>query len=135
MTFEDLDDDWDEESLYDADLAIDVVDLLLGDSDRRRNSALLLLCDEDGFLLQPSVISDIDWRMTAAKRAELFRFIAELGFPGVVVAISAAQAIDPAVVERWRRTAVRELRKELVDLIGFYCADPDEVWDAFFAAA
>lgn len=134
MTFEDLPTDWSSQPLSDPDLAMDVVDLFLRDSDRARNSALLLLCDDERRALLPVVINDIDWRTTASNRSALFAMVAGFGVPGVVVAVSGPRSLPAEVTERWRRTALRELQKMGVELIGFYSADLGDVRDVRPAA-
>ncbi|MCG6566856.1 hypothetical protein [Tessaracoccus sp. ZS01] len=129
MSFHDLPQEWSALPLTDTTLAVDVVDLFLKDSDRRQNSALLLICDDEGHALQPVVIGDIDWYMTADERVGLFRLFEHLAVPGVVVAVSAGRPIEPEVADRWLQTARAELAKHHVQLFGFYSADLREVWE------
>lgn len=128
MTFENLPDDWPSMSLADPDLAVDVVDLFLGYRDRLRNSALLLLCDESGRAQQPFVISDVDWSAPADERPRMFRLLAGLEIPKVVVAVGSPGGLSTTTALRWRQTALEELAKVDVELLGFYCADSEGVW-------
>ncbi|WP_203568407.1 hypothetical protein [Aestuariimicrobium ganziense] len=135
MTFEQLPKDWPTRSLSDPSLTPDVVDLCLKLSDRMQDSALLLLCDHEGRLLQPVVIEQVDWHAIADERAQLFHLFEHLEIPSVVVAVSSRKPINPGVVLRWLDTARRELSRVGVELLGFYCADMDEVWAPVESAA
>ncbi|GAA4896652.1 hypothetical protein GCM10025789_13070 [Tessaracoccus lubricantis] len=135
MSFEDLPREWHGLSLSDPGLAVNVVDLFLKNSDRRRNSALLLICDEEGRAMQPVVINDIDWYMIADERGGLFHIFDHLHVPGLVVAVSAERAIEPEVADRWLHTSRAELAKRDIELVGFFSADRLEVWEHRPAAA
>lgn len=134
MSFEDLPAGWATLSLTNSAIAVDVVDLFLKTSDRIHNSALLLVCDEDGRAMQPLVINDIDWYATAQDRTRLFDVFRHLPVPGIIMAVSARTPIEPEVVQRWLQTAQAELRKCNIELLGFYSADQRDV-RAYPAAA
>ena len=59
MGFDDLPDDWSERPLTDPHLVRDVLDLVVFDKDRRAGALSILICDEEGRLVQPVTITEI----------------------------------------------------------------------------
>lgn len=135
MTFDDLPTNWPTLPLDDPRLAADVVDLCLRHSDRVKNSALLLLCDDRGVGLQPVVIDGVDWHAVADERASLFDVVGHVGVPAVVVAVSARRPIPSEVALRWRETARAVFARDGVRMLGFFSADQDSVWEPTAEAA
>ena len=59
MGFDDLPADWSDRPLTDPRLVRDVLDLIVFDKDRRAGALSILICDEEGRLVQPVTITDI----------------------------------------------------------------------------
>ena len=59
MTFEDLPKDVRNTPLTDRRIAADVIDLLIGDGDRRAGCVALMVCDEEHRGIMPIVLSDV----------------------------------------------------------------------------
>lgn len=60
MSFEDLPDDWTARPLHDPRLVADVLDLVVGEEDRRGGALGLLMCDREDRLRQPVLVTDLD---------------------------------------------------------------------------
>ena len=111
-------------------LAVDVVDdLMLRERDRAENSLLILLCSEDHKLLQPAVISEVDWFATAGRRSGVFDALpsslaCRSSWPN-----SARTRLPDEVAARWRETAHRVLSGADVSVIGFFTAEVGAVFE------
>jgi len=128
MTFEDLPENWPDLPLTEPTLIADVVDLLLGASDRVRDSLLYLPCTEsDTGVPSPIIIDGSNWRCTAGERRQTLAHLAGIGFPAAVVAVSSYSPVDAGVVSRWHTAAREELDMAGVRLLGFCSASVDEV--------
>lgn len=129
MSFENLPENWTDLPITAPGLAVDVVDLLLKQSDRERDALLVVPCDEDAVPVprMAIVITEMDWRCTAADRQWLFAEIARLGAPGVALAVSAGGGVPSEVAERWRRSATRNLQEHGVELLTVCSADMSAV--------
>ena len=125
MTYEDLPYEWDKLPLTDPGFAADVVDLLLADRDRRRDSMLLLFCHDDDTLIQPVVIDGIPWRCSAAARRRTFKFLDHFSDIGVIIAISSSTPIPDNVVRLWLAEAERMAGAGGPALLHFLTALPD----------
>lgn len=126
MTYEDLPYEWDKLPLTDPTLATDVVDLLLADRDRRRDSMLLLFCHtDDDTLIQPVLIDGIDWHCTAARRRRTFDFLDHFSDIGMIVAISSASPIPDDLARRWLADAEHVGGTGGPNLLHFLTALPD----------
>lgn len=124
MSFDSLPEDWTQLPMHTPGLAVDVVDLLLRESDRDRDSLLVVPCDGDG-VPEPAmsiVVAEVPWRCTAAERRDTLTRLARLRLPAVVLAISCSFGIPSDVAERWRRSASSILADHGVDLIALCSA-------------
>jgi hypothetical protein len=128
MTFEDLPDDWKQQPLTDPRLVADVLDLFVSDADRCAGALAVLLCDEQGRLLQPGIISDLDYESSEAERGRMLAsFITHLTefFDSVLFAVARADGLSvTADDERWAR-AVRYACEGKVRLLGFHLITRD----------
>lgn len=128
MSFEDLPQNWTDMPLSTPGLAVDVVDLVLKESDRAQRAMLLLPCDEhDVGYPTPIVIPDTDWFVGHDERREMLAALASLGLPSVVAAVSAPQRLPAEVVERWHTDFHAALTAANTRLIGFFTAWPNTV--------
>jgi hypothetical protein len=71
MSFDDLPDGWTQQPLTDPRLVADVLDLCVSDADRCAGALAILMCDEEGRLLQPGIISDLDYDSSETERARM----------------------------------------------------------------
>lgn len=135
MTFEDLPRDWATRPIN-SDLTEDVLDLLVTAHDREAGAIYVLICDDDGRLVQPVVVGleHADQRSAAnAQEAErLFDGIAHLvqeaGRGGILVAIARTgfSAIGDAD-RRWHQAAINATRARAVPLLGTYIVTHHDV--------
>lgn len=131
MTFTDLPSDWPSRSLADRALAPDVVDLVVRDGDRAAGSMTLLLCDDDGRMIQPVTVGDVPDSCSEEERRAFFdAFLDHLGHAlgGVVVAIGRPSGRWPSDSDRdWHESAITACRATGVQLLGTYLATADGV--------
>lgn len=143
MTFQDLPKGWHSRPLTDTDLAGDVVDLVVRESDRASGCISLLLCDHTHRMLQPVTITDLD-REVPEERRRLFdllvgEFADRLG--GVVVAVGRPRGSVPDDEARaWHEAAIAACREHDVPLLGTYLATAHGVvemprWDGLRAVS
>lgn len=132
MTYEQLPPDWPTRPLTDPDLAADVVDLVVRESDRATGCLSILLCDDTHRMIQPISITDLG--LVAPDRGEYGRpfdlivgqFAERLG--GVVVAIGRPRGHEPDDEARaWHEAAIAGCREHAVPLLGTYLATVDAV--------
>lgn len=131
MTFTDLPSGWPARSLADRVLAADVVDLVVRDEDRATRCMTLLLCDDDGRMIQPVTVGDVPPESTDDERRAFFdAFLDHLGHAlgGVVVAMGRPRGHWPTDDERaWHESAIAACRATGVALLGTYLATADGV--------
>lgn len=128
MSFDDLPEGWKKRPLTDPRLVADVLDLFVSDADRRAGALAVLLCDEEGRLLQPGIISDLDYDSSEAERsAMLAMFVSPLTewFDSVLFALARADGLSiTADDQRWAR-AVRYACAGEMRLLGFHLITRD----------
>jgi hypothetical protein len=128
MSFEDLDDDWKQRPLTDPRLVADVLDLCVSDADRCAGALAVLMCDDEGRLLQPGIISDLDYDSSEAERGRMLgTFVTHLSefFDSVMFALARADGLSvTADDERWAR-AVQYACAGKVRLLGFHLITRD----------
>ncbi|MCE1179523.1 MAG: hypothetical protein LWW86_10925 [Micrococcales bacterium] len=76
MSLHDLPDDWATRPVHDPEIAADVVDLIVRESDRDDGAVCLLLCHPDGRLLQPVTIGLEGVSPPLAERREMIGALA-----------------------------------------------------------
>src|SRR3954465_12381099 len=69
MSFDDLPEGWKERPLTDPRLIADVLDLVVSDADRCAGALAVLMCDEQGRLMRPGMIGELDSNPSEAERA------------------------------------------------------------------
>jgi hypothetical protein len=128
MSFDDLPEGWKERPLTDPRLAADVLDLMVSDADRRAGALVVLLCDEQGRLLQPGIISDLDHESSEGERARMLGcFVATVAewFDSILFALARTDGLSiTADDESWVR-AVQYACSGEVRLLGFHLMTRD----------
>jgi hypothetical protein len=128
MSFDDLPEGWKDLPLTDPRLIADVLDLVVSDADRCAGALAVLMCDEQGRLLQPGIVSDLDYNSTEAERSALLAsFVSTLAefFDSVLFAIARADGLSITPDdEAWAR-AVRYACSGEVRLLGFHVITRD----------
>jgi hypothetical protein len=128
MSFDDLPEGWKERPLTDPRLVADVLDLMVSDADRCAGSLAVLLCDEQGCLLQPGIISDLDYDTSEAERSAMLAiFVANLAtwFDSVLFALARADGLSiTADDQRWARAVQYACAGEM-RLLGFHLITRD----------
>ena len=123
MSFDDLPEGWKERPLTDPRLVADVLDLMVSEADRHAGALAVLLCDEQGRLMQPGIISDLDYESSEAERAQMLScFVTAMTewFDSVLFALARADGLSiTADDERWAR-AVRHACSGELRLLGFH---------------
>lgn len=128
MSFEDLPKDWTSRSLIDAALAADVVDLCLSLGDRENAGLSLLLCDEQGRLLQPVCLEQLPTAPDEPAVRLLRRLLSELPVRGTVVAaFGRPGAYLDDDTRAWHQAMIEASRQASVQLLGCYLATPQRV--------
>ena len=131
MTFLDLPPGWPARSLRDLRLAADVVDLVVRDSDRASGCLALLLCDDDGRMIEPVTVADVPLGAAADERDAFFdAFLGHLGrsLGSVVFVVGRPGGLALTDDTRdWHESAVQAARGEGVELIATYLATGEGV--------
>ena len=131
MTFEDLPKDVRNTPLTDRRIAANVIDLLIGDGDRRAGCVALMVCDEEHRGIMPIVLSDVPHDADLGALVTLLDLLLPLvverggslllgrGRPGCGV---------PTDVDRaWHQQTIESCRAHGVRLLGFHVATRDGV--------
>ncbi|MDQ2755513.1 MAG: hypothetical protein M3Y71_02955 [Actinomycetota bacterium] len=124
MSFRDLPPDWEHRSLADPVLAADVLDLVVGDADRRRGGVTVLITDE-GRLAQPMFL-ELGHPVSPADREVATTRVAWLAAQvdvdaGVVVAV--VRETGPFVTDddrAWHETMLAACQAHDVPLLGMF---------------
>ena len=124
MGFQDLADDDFHKPLTEPTLVANVLDLVISAADRRAGALGVLMCDEDGRLVQPAVIGELEpEQITEEERERLVSvFVRAMGGAGSLLLAIARRdglSIVPADVA-WCHTAVRVCTVAGVRLLGVY---------------
>lgn len=125
MTFHDLPRNWHSRPLTDTDLAPDVVDLVVRESDRATGCISLLLCDDTHRMVQPVTITEIDHAGTGERREVIDLVIGHVAHSlgGVVLAVGRPRGYSPDDEARaWHEAAIASCRAHGVPLLGTYLA-------------
>jgi len=123
MGFEDLPDDVALLPLVDPRLVADVLDLVVRDADRRAGSLAVLLCDDDGRLVQPVVIGDLpDGSDLSSRLGVLEVLISALdGGGSLLVAIARRDGLSITADDQlWARAASQACAEKSARLLGVH---------------
>ncbi|MDP9397467.1 MAG: hypothetical protein M3P96_06400 [Actinomycetota bacterium] len=82
MSFDDLPENWAERPLDEPGLVADVLDLVVSEADRRAGALAVLICDDQGRLLQPCVVSPLPPAPSEGEREHAVRMFAGAVGPG-----------------------------------------------------
>jgi len=93
MTYNDLPPDWPTRPVTDPDITADLLDLVVRDADRVDGALCILLCGEEGQLVQPMVVPRPPTRMSREQRGRVFASLEHLAAEedlrgGILVAIA-----------------------------------------------
>jgi hypothetical protein len=122
MSFEDLPDDWVERPLDEPRLVTDVLDLVVSLQDRLAGGLAVLMCDEGHRLLQPCVISDLNYLASDAEREiALSNVVDVMDRPGsLLVAIARPDGLSITADDHaWARAMARACADD-VELLGVH---------------
>lgn len=130
MSFENLPSNWPELPLHDARHAANVVDLVMRDSDRVRNSLLLLPANSDGVPYPtPIVINDCDWRDGPGPVLQMWEHFVGT-FESVLIATSHRDTGCPGQHRSWLTHARNAITALGTPVLGCYVAARDDVYQA-----
>lgn len=132
MTFEDLPPGASQIPLTDARVAGDVIDLIIGDSDRAAGCVGLMLCDEEHRGVQPVVLHDVADDRHADGLVSLLGLVLPLlaqSHGSILVARGRARGTVVDDVDRaWHQAAIQLCATHGVRLLGFHVATRDGVF-------
>jgi hypothetical protein len=128
MSFDDLPEGWKERPLTDPRLIADVLDLCVSDADRCAGALAVLMCDEQGRLVQPGIIGDLDYGTSEAERsfmlASFVRTMAEF-CDSVLFALARADGLSITADDAAWARAVQYACSGEVRLLGFHVITRD----------
>jgi hypothetical protein len=128
MSFEDLPDGWKQQPLTDPRFVADVLDLYVSDADRCAGALAVLMCDEQGRLLQPGIISDLDYDSSEVERGRMLgTFVTHLAefFDSVMFALARADGLSVTDDDECWARAVQHACEGKVRLLGFHLITRD----------
>lgn len=122
MSFQDLPGNWSDYPITHPERAADVVDLFLETRDRQQNCLLVLICDEDGYLLQPVSIDRVPWHASPVERRQTFEpFTHHLGVR-FIAAVSTGRHFPIDLAIQWRESAEEAVADGGGELVQFFAA-------------
>lgn len=130
MTYHDVPKNVSELSLDDdKTLAADVVDLCCPPDARRTGALTILICDDEGRLLQPVVIDQVPHHVDASAGARILQHVLQVPGPNssAIVAICRPGAFTTDNDRAWQVLAVEQCLALGVRLIGTYVVTPDQI--------
>lgn len=126
MNFHELPDGWDQAPIHTADRVADVLDLLLGEQDRRSGAVLVVICDHEGHYGLAHIVPDLPASTTADEKRQLvgvFASAAEEVEPraGLLVAIARADGLSLTPDDRDWGAAVQQVCEAVgVQMLGVH---------------
>lgn len=132
MTFEDLPPRASKIPLTDRRVAADVIDLIIGDTDRATGCVGLMICDDEHRGIQPIVLHDVPDDADATGLAQLLGLLLPLVSErrgSVLIGRGRRRGTMPNDIDRaWHQTAIDLCGRAGVPLLGFYLATGDGVF-------
>ena len=132
MTFEDLPPRASEIPLTNRRVAADVIDLIVGDTDRASGCVALMICDAEDRGIQPILLHDVPPDATASGLAQLLGMLLPLvadNGGSILIGRGRQRGTAPDDVDRaWHQLAIDRCAEHDVDLLGFYLATRDGVF-------
>lgn len=141
MSFEDLPDDWPTRSLADTELARDVLDLVVRDSDRTRPGIAVLLCNDAGRLQQPVLVHDATPAEDRARGVQVLRTLVldhalpdpenpdgdEAWRPALLMALVRPAGRVDDTDRAWHQAVIDVCREAGLSLLGVHLVTADRV--------
>lgn len=134
MGFEDLPAGWSERPVTDPAITADLLDLVVGDRDRRDGAIGILVCGPQGRLFQPVVVSAPPADVDAADYRRVFDVMGQAmgrldeGRPGMLVAVARPGSRHTSAEDlRWRTAAIESCAEFDVDLLGVWLVTPEVI--------
>ena len=132
MTFKDLPPRASEIPLTNRRVAADVIDLIIGDTDRATGCVALMICDAEDRGIQPILLHDVPPDADASGLAQLLGMLLPLvadNDGSVLIGRGRPRGTAPDDVDRaWHQLAIDRCADHEVDLLGFYLATGDGVF-------
>ena len=132
MTFQDLPPRASEIPLTDRRVAADVIDLIIGDTDRANGCVALMICDDEDRGIQPILLDDVPPDADASRLGQLLSMLLPLvadNNGSVLIGRGRSRGTMPDDVDRaWHQLAVDRCATHEVVLLGFYLATGDGVF-------
>jgi len=132
MTFEDLPPRASEIPLTNRRVAADVIDLIIGDTDRASGCVALVICDAENRGIQPILLHDVPPDADASGLGQLLSMLLPLvadNDGSVLIGRGRPRGTLPDDVDRaWHQLAIDRCATHDVDLLGFYLATGDGVF-------
>ena len=128
MSFQDLPADWPQRPITDPAIFTDAVDLLASEADRRAGAIYVLLCEPDGRLAQPCVITDLGDTAYQNKAAVFapFTHFPDLGLVVIIARPGRVQTVDAD--REWPEAPARVCREAGMPLLAVAVATPRAIW-------
>ena len=126
MTYNDLPPDWPTRPVTDPDITADLLDLVVRDADRVDGALCILLCGEEGQLVQPMVFPRPPTRMSREQRGRVFASLEHLAAEedlrgGILVAIAREKGPFVTDTDRaWHEAAIASCRTSGLTLLGVW---------------
>ncbi|WP_235508782.1 hypothetical protein [Terrabacter sp. Root85] len=132
MTFKDLPPRASEIPLTNRRVAADVIDLIIGDTDRATGCVALMICDAEDRGIQPILLHDVPPDAEATGLAQLLGMLLPLvadNDGSILIGRGRPRGTAPDDVDRdWHQLAIDRCADHEVDLLGFYLATGDGVF-------
>lgn len=132
MTFHDLPPRASQIPLTDRRVAADVIDLIIGHTDRAAGCLTIVICDRDHRCIQPILLHDVDPDSDAAGLRQLLRLLLPLvadNGGSVLIGRGRPRGRMADDVDRsWHQAAIDLCRQHDVALLGFLVATADGVF-------
>jgi hypothetical protein len=132
MTFQDLPLRASEIPLTNRRVAADVIDLLIGDTDRATGCVAVVICDSEDRGIQPILLHDVPPDSDASGLVQLLGLILPLvadNDGSILIGRGRPRGSAPDDVDRaWHQAAINRCADHEVNLLGFYLATRDGVF-------
>jgi hypothetical protein len=124
MDFTNLPPNWPDLPIHVPERVADVLDLLLGERDRRQRAVLVAFCDDEGRLIQPCVIDELPVRVDYPDKvrllAPLVSPITEADHVSLLLAVGRPDGLSLTDDDHEWVTAAREVCGSQVSLLGVH---------------
>lgn len=132
MTFEDLPPRASEIPLTNRRVAADVIDLIIGDTDRATGCVAVMICDSEDRGIQPILLHDVPPDSDAGGLSQLLDMLLPLvaaNGGSVLIGRGRPRGTAPDDLDRaWHQVAIDRCARHEVDLLGYHVATADGVF-------